>query len=880
MKGDQPHTIRLGDYAPPPFRVERVDLTFHLDPRATRVQSRLELRRNAQGRGPLVLDGAELELLSLRLDGRLLEAGEYTCEAERLELADVPDRCVLEVETRICPEDNTSLEGLYLADDIFCTQCEAEGFRKITYFPDRPDVMARYTVTVHADKTACPVLLSNGNPVEQGETDDGRHWVRWEDPYPKPSYLFALVAGKLSHIEDEHVTASGRKVALRIYVEPENIHSCEHAMNSLKHAMRWDEEIFGLEYDLDIYMIVAVNAFNMGAMENKGLNVFNSKYVLARPETATDMDYEGIEGVIGHEYFHNWTGNRVTCRDWFQLSLKEGLTVFRDQEFSADMGSRPVKRIDDVRRLRAAQFPEDAGPMAHPVRPDSYVEINNFYTATVYEKGAEVVRMYHTLLGADGFRRGMDLYFERHDGHAVTTDDFCAAMADANGVDLTAFKRWYEQAGTPVVSGEARYDVAGGSFSLTLRQACPPTPGQPDKQPVVIPVRMGLLNDDGQPVPLQLEGEAEAVGEERVLRLEQAEQTFRFINVDGAVRPSLLRGFSAPVRLDFSYTDDDLAFLMAHDTDLFNRWEAGQQLGTRVLLALVQDHLAGRELALPEPLLRAFEHLLDGPVPDKALLAEALVLPGEGYIAEQMDVVDPDAIHAAREWVRTALASELRDRFLAHYHANDGHEPYAFTPEAVGRRRLKSVCLSYLMQLDDEAVRDLCLKQYRQADNMSDAIGALDLLASCDCAERTEALEGFYAKWRTDPLVVDKWLSIQARSPQPGTLETVQKLMSHPAFNIRNPNKVRALIGAFSHGNPLRFHDASGAGYRFLMERVLELDAINPMVAARLLGALSRWRRYDTGRQEKMKAALKEILSRKGLSKDCYEIASKSLGAA
>ncbi len=878
MKGDQPRTIHLRDYTPPEFLVERVDLVFHLDPRATRVESRLELRRNRPGEGALVLDGADLELLSLRLDGRTLGANDYVSEGERLVVSGVPDRCVLEVETRICPEDNTSLEGLYLADGIYCTQCEAEGFRKITYFPDRPDVMARYTATVYADKAGCPVLLSNGNPMESGETDDGRHWVRWEDPHPKPSYLFALVAGDLRHIEDKHVTTSGREVTLRIYVEPENIESCEHAMNSLKHAMRWDEETFGLEYDLDIYMIVAVNSFNMGAMENKGLNVFNSKYVLARPESATDGDYEGIEGVIGHEYFHNWTGNRVTCRDWFQLSLKEGLTVFRDQEFSADMGSRPVKRIDDVQRLRAAQFPEDAGPMAHPVRPQSYVEINNFYTATVYEKGAEVVRMYHTLLGADGFRRGMDLYFQRHDGQAVTTDDFCAAMADANGVDLSAFKRWYDQAGTPTVSGAADYDADNRILALTLRQSSPPTPGQPEKQPLVIPVRMGLLDAGGQPVPLQLEGEAAAAGDERVLSLEQAEQTFRFVNVDGPALPSLFRGFSAPVRLDYGYSDDDLAFLMAHDTDLFNRWEAGQQLGTRVLLRLVRDHQAGRTLSLPEPLLRAFEQLLDGPVTDKALLAEALVLPGEGYIAEQMEVVDPDAIHAVRDWLRTGLASRLRDRFLSHYQANDSHEPYAFTPAAVAQRRLKSVCLAYLMQLEDASVRELCLGQYRQADNMTDAMGALALLADCDCPERGDALQSFYAKWRKDPLVVDKWLSIQARSHLPGTLETVQGLMAHEAFNIRNPNKVRALIGAFSHGNPVCFHAADGSGYRFLTDRVLELDAINPMVAARLLGALSRWRRYDAGRQEKMKAALKKVLARPGLSKDCYEIASKSLG--
>ncbi|MEJ2346990.1 MAG: aminopeptidase N [Gammaproteobacteria bacterium] len=874
----QPQPIRLEDYTPPPYRVDSVDLRFELGEDATRVQARLAMVRSAPEPVPLRLDGRELELVSLQIDGQVLEHSAYSVDDEGLTIASVPEHFVVEIETRLRPQDNTSLEGLYKSSGNFCTQCEAQGFRKITYFPDRPDIMARYATTIVADPQRYPVMLSNGNSVEEGHTDDGRRWVRWEDPFPKPCYLFALVAGDLRYIEDTHVTASGRRVALRIYVEPENIDKCDHAMESLKKAMAWDERVFGLEYDLDIYMIVAVNDFNMGAMENKGLNIFNSKYVLARPDTATDDDYDGILGVIGHEYFHNWTGNRVTCRDWFQLSLKEGLTVFRDQEFSADMTSRAVKRIQDVRMLRARQFPEDDGPMAHPVRPDAYVEINNFYTATVYEKGAEVVRMYQTLLGREGFRRGMDLYFQRHDGQAVTTDDFYAAMADANDADLGEFKRWYSQAGTPRVQVESDYDRDRQVYTLRMRQSCPPTPGQHDKQPLLIPVAVGLLDQQGRPLPLQLEGEGQPVGSgTRVLRLGGAEEEYRFVNVPEAPLPSLLRGFSAPVRLEYPYSDEELGFLMAHDSDLFNRWEAGQQLSTRVALALLRDLQAGEPLALSAALVEAYRRLLGNGVGDKALVAEALVLPSEEYLAEQVSPVDPAAIHRVREFLRAGLASALRQTFWECYRANRETGPYSTDPAAMGRRRLKNICLGYLMELDDAEARRACVEELDSAHSMTDVIAALNVLANCECEEREPALEGFYRKWRHDPLVVDKWFALQARSKRADTLARVKVLMRHEAFEIRNPNRVRALVGAFSHGNPARFHDPSGAGYEFLVDMVLRLDGMNPMVAARLLGALSRWRRFEPGRSAKMRQALATVRAHQGLSKDCYEIADKSL---
>jgi aminopeptidase N len=872
-----PRAIHLKDYQPPAFLVDTVDLHVDLRERATRVRARLALRRNLAlpaGEGSaLRLNGEQLALRSLAIDGRPLAAGEYAVDDESLTVYAVLDAFTLETEVEIVPEDNTALEGLYTSGSMYCTQCEAEGFRKITWFPDRPDVMARFTTTIAADRVRYPVLLSNGNPVASGELEGGRHFVTWEDPFPKPSYLFALVAGDLRCIEDRYVTAAGREVALRIYVEPENVDKCEHAMRSLKKAMRWDEERFGREYDLDVYMIVAVNDFNMGAMENKGLNVFNAKFVLARPETATDRDFLGIEGVIAHEYLHNWTGNRITCRDWFQLSLKEGLTVFRDQEFSADMGSRGVKRIEDVRLLRAHQFAEDAGPMAHPVRPDSYIEINNFYTVTVYEKGAEVVRMQANLLGPEGFRRAMDLYFARHDGQAVTTDDFVRCMEDASGRDLLQFRLWYSQAGTPELDVSDHYDPASRTYALTVRQSCPPTPGQSDKQPLHVPLALGLLNGEGTDLPLRLAGESAAVAGTRVLEVREAEQVFRFVDVPERPTPSLLRGFSAPVKVRYGYGDEALMFLMAHDSDGFNRWDAAQLLAQRVILRRV----AAPDEAVPPGFVAAFRKALNDPQGDRALLAEVLALPGESYLADQMAQVDVDGIHCAREAVKSELAVALRDDLLAAHAAGTEVATYDLEPASIGRRSLANLALGYLMQRPDPAVTARCLAQLRGAHNMTDVMAALALIADSDLPERAEVLADFRARWQHDPLVMDKWFTVQATTRHPDTLARVEALMGDPAFSIRNPNKVRSLIGAFATGNPARFHAADGSGYAFLVDRVLELDPANPQIAARLLRALARWRRYDPARQALMRAQLERVAAASGLSKDVYEIAAKSL---
>ncbi|MCP5420275.1 MAG: aminopeptidase N [Gammaproteobacteria bacterium] len=884
MKTDTPKTIYLKDYTPPEYRIDRVELRFELGEDATIVHSRLTMRRNLEqaslDQRPLVLDGQQLELLELRLDGQLVLPEAYTVDDEHLTLHRVPDAFHLEVTTRIYPQRNTALEGLYQSSGNFCTQCEAEGFRKITYFLDRPDVMAVYTTTLIADRTRYPVLLSNGNLINSGAADNNRHWATWHDPYKKPAYLFALVAGHLQRLEDSFETCSGRKVTLHIYVEPENVDQCDHAMASLKNAMRWDEEVFGREYDLDIYMIVAVGDFNMGAMENKGLNVFNTKYVLAKQETATDADFQGIEGVIGHEYFHNWTGNRITCRDWFQLSLKEGLTVFRDQEFSADRHSRTVKRIDDVRILRSTQFPQDAGPMAHPVRPASFIEINNFYTVTVYNKGAEVIRMLHTLLGKVGFRQGMDLYFARHDGQAVTTDDFVNAMADANAVDLEQFRNWYSQAGTPEVAVQGAYDPQARTYTLTLRQSCPPTPGQPLKKPFHIPVTVGLVDDAGRDLPLQLAGESKPLSTHRVLELRESEQRFQFVNVPSQPIPSLLRGFSAPVKLLYEYSDADLLFLLAHDGDEFNRWEAGQQLACRTILGLIEDRRQGRPWALAKEFSAAFGEVLTDPTLDYALSARLLALPDESYLAEQMEVVDVEGIHEARLFLQRTLAFRLRDTLLATYQTHHERGEFSIDAKAIGKRSLKNRCLDYLVQLDDPKLRALCLKQLDQADNMTDELGALSLLVNCDFVERSIALTNFEKRWRREPLVMDKWFTLQAMSYLPGALVEVKSLMRHPLFNLKNPNKVRALIGAFCHSNPVRFHAGDGSGYAFLGDQVVALNGLNPQIAARLMGALTRWRKYDANRQELMQAQLERILKTPDLSSDVYEIASKTLAPA
>jgi aminopeptidase N len=875
-----PVTVRLADYRPPAYLVDTVELDFDIRETHTTVRSRIAMRRNPDPAAPdavLRLDGDALELQSIAIDGQPLAATEYRLDRAVLTVDNVPAAFVLEVATRIEPHRNTQLSGLYRSKDGFFTQCEAQGFRRITFFPDRPDVMARFTTTIRADRARYPDLLSNGNQVATGDDGDGRHRARWEDPFPKPAYLFALVAAKLDRLADTFTTRSGRQVDLAVYVEPGKLDQCGFAMAALKKSMRWDEDVFGLELDLDCYMIVAVGDFNMGAMENKGLNIFNTKYVLARPDTATDTDYQNIDRVVAHEYFHNWTGNRVTCRDWFQLSLKEGLTVFRDQEFGADMYSRAVQRIQEVRTLRAAQFPEDAGPMAHPVRPASYIEINNFYTATVYEKGAEVVRMIHTLIGAAAFRRGMDLYFARHDGQAVTTDDFVQAMQDASGADLSQFRRWYEQAGTPVIESEGRHDAATGRYILRLRQSCPPTPGQPAKLPLHIPVAFGLVGPDGHDVALRLQGDGAGAPTTRVLSLTEPEQTFAFEGVPAGAVPSIARGFSAPVVLRHAYAGEELTHLMAHDSDAFNRWEAGQRLAVELLLRGVTAIRAGRPATVPEAFVAAFGRILRGSATDPAFAAEALALPSEGFLAEQMDAVDPDAIHGARVALRRGLASALAGALRETYEANDNPGPYGPDARSAGRRALRNLCLAYLGELDDAGNRALVVRQFDAADNMTDAIAALSVLAGIDCSERESALGRFYARWKDEALVVDKWLAVQATSRLPGTLAEVRRLIDHPAFEVRNPNKVRALVSSFCHGNHVRFHAADGSGYAFCAEQVIRLDPLNPQVAARLARAFDRWKRFDATRRAHAGAALERIRDTAGLSSDVFEVVSRAL---
>ncbi|EKT4466111.1 aminopeptidase N [Pseudomonas putida] len=884
MRTEQPQVIYLKDYQAPEYLIDETHLTFELFEDHSLVHAQLVMRRNpARGAGlpPLVLDGQQLELLSVQLDDQALAAGDYQLDDDSLTLQPKAERFTLDTSVRIHPESNTALEGLYKSGKMFCTQCEAEGFRKITYYLDRPDVMSTFTTTVIAEQHRYPVLLSNGNPVGNGPAEDGRHWATWEDPFKKPAYLFALVAGDLWCVEDTFTRQSGRDVTLRIYVEPENIDKCDHAMVSLKKSMRWDEEVYGREYDLDIFMIVAVNDFNMGAMENKGLNIFNSSCVLARAETATDAAHQRVEGVVAHEYFHNWSGNRVTCRDWFQLSLKEGFTVFRDAEFSADMNSRTVKRIEDVAYLRTHQFAEDAGPMAHPVRPDSFIEISNFYTLTVYEKGAEVVRMVRTLLGAEGFRKGSDLYFERHDGQAVTTDDFIKAMEDANGVDFTQFKRWYNQAGTPRLEVSEAYDAAAQRYSLTFRQSCPQTPDKAQKLPFVIPVELGLLDAQGNDLPLRLAGEAAPQGTSRVLSVTEAEQTFTFEGIAAKPLPSLLRGFSAPVKLSFPYDRDQLMFLMQHDSDGFNRWEAGQQLSVQVLQELIGQHQRGEALKLDQRLITALGTVLGNASLDAAMVAEMLSLPGEAYLTEISQVADVEAIHAAREFARKQIAEQLFDALWARYQANrevSAKTAYVAEAEHFARRSLQNIALSYLMLSGKPEVLAATLEQFDQCDNMTERLTALAVLVNSPFeAERAKALDAFAEHFKDNPLVMDQWFSVQAASPLPGGLARVKALMQHPAFTLKNPNKVRALIGAFAGQNLVNFHAADGSGYRFLADLVIELNALNPQIASRQLAPLTRWRKYDDARQALMRGELERILASGALSSDVYEVVSKSL---
>ncbi|MCG8905771.1 aminopeptidase N [Pseudomonas sp. DP-17] len=884
MRTEQPKVIYLKDYQAPEYLIDETNLTFELYEDHTLVHAQLVMRRNPErgdGLPPLVLDGQQLELLSLALDDQPLEAGQYQQDENHLTLQPTAKSFTVDSTVRIHPESNTALEGLYKSGKMFCTQCEAEGFRKITYYLDRPDVMSSFTTTLSAEQHQYPVLLSNGNPVASGSEEGGRHWATWQDPFKKPAYLFALVAGDLWCVEDQFTTMSEREVTLRIYVEPENIDKVQHAMDSLKNSMRWDEKVYGREYDLDIFMIVAVNDFNMGAMENKGLNIFNSSCVLAKAETATDAAHQRVEGVVAHEYFHNWSGNRVTCRDWFQLSLKEGFTVFRDSEFSADMNSRTVKRVEDVAFLRTNQFAEDAGPMAHPVRPDSFIEISNFYTLTVYEKGSEVVRMIHTLLGADGFRKGTDLYFERHDGQAVTCDDFVKAMEDANGVDLTQFKRWYSQSGTPRLAVEESFDAGAQSYTLTFRQSCPATPGQNEKQPFVIPVQMGLIDKLGNALSLRLQGEEHAHGSDRVLQVTEAEQSFTFVGIAEKPLPSLLRGFSAPVKLSFPYNRDQLMFLMQHDEDGFNRWEAGQQLSVQVLQELIGQHQRGEKLVLDERLIIAFRTLLLDTGLDQAMVAEMLSLPSEAYLTEISEVADVDAIHAAREFARQQIGAALHEQLWERYQANRKQSrETAYVAEAthIARRSLQNIALSYLMQSGEAEVLAACQEQYKDCDNMTERLTALAVLVNSSFEkEKADALAMFADYFKDDPLVMDQWFSVQAGCTLPGGLERVQALMSHPAFTLKNPNKIRALIGAFANQNAVNFHRADGAGYRFLADQIITLNALNPQIASRLLTPLTRWRKYAPARQALMKAELERILASGELSSDVYEVVSKSL---
>jgi len=888
-----PRTVLLTDYQPLAWHVTHVALHFALDEKNTRVSSRLECVRNPQtAAGPLELTGEELTLDSIKIDGREPTEGCVRHTKDGLEVDIEGERAVIEIVNYVDPSANSTLSGLYVSNGGFFTQCEAQGFRRITYFPDRPDVMACFTVTLEADKQHFPVLLSNGNLIDEGELADGRHFATWEDPFPKPSYLFALVAADLLALERTVTTASGREVLLQVWVEEANYDRTQHAMESLIHAMEWDEATFGLELDLDRFMIVAVSDFNMGAMENKGLNIFNTRFVLARPDTATDNDYEGIESVVAHEYFHNWTGNRVTCRDWFQLTLKEGLTVFRDQLFSADMladaagpagadSARAVKRLQDVKVLRTAQFAEDAGPMAHPIRPESYQEINNFYTATVYVKGAEVIRMYFTLLGREGFRKGMDLYFERHDGQAVTCDDFAAAMADANNYDLSQFMRWYSQAGTPVVQARGQWDGAAGSYSLTLFQHTPATPGQADKQPLVIPVALGLLGPDGEDRPLKLQGESHRDETTRVLELCEAEQTFVFTGLDAEPVPSLLRGFSAPVILDLDEDDQRLAFRMAHDGDAFNRWDAAQRYAERVVLEVAErDDVSAQHV--PEAFINAFRTLINDESLDPAFRAQAAAMPSEDFMLEHMDPAEPAALRRALMTVMSTLGRELAADWLSLYKTHEVPGAYRYHPRDAGQRALRNLALRYLAAAADEEGLRRAEMQFEYASNMTEQMGALTALVQSPSPVADDVLDTFHARFDSDALVLDKWFALQAsawrwNAAAEPVLERVCRLMDDPAFRLSNPNKVFSLLGTFFRANPGEFHTPDGAGYEFWAEQVVALDRMNPQLASRLARALENWQRYAPELQQLIRPQLERVRDTEGLSPDVSEIMNKAL---
>jgi aminopeptidase N len=879
MKTAEPRAIRLIDYRPPAYRITDIALDFVLDSEVTRVTAISKVRRLAGPPEPLVLDGANLKLISIKLDGKALEAQAYKHEENTLTIASPPAAFTLEIVTEIAPANNTALEGLYISNDIYCTQNEPEGFRCITYYLDRPDNLAKFETRIEGPKDKCPVMLSNGNLIESGDLPAGKHFVRWRDPFPKPSYLFALVAGDLGSLRDSFTTMSGRKVDLRIYVEHGNDRKVAYAMESLKRAMRWDEQAYGREYDLDIFMIVAVSAFNFGAMENKGLNIFNDKVLLASPETATDDDYARIESVIGHEYFHNWTGDRITCRDWFQLSLKEGLTVFRELGFSSDMRSRAVTRIADVKDLRLRQFQEDAGPLAHPVQPQSYIAIDNFYTATVYEKGAEVIGMIRTILGAEAFRKGMDLYFARHDGEAATVEDFVRCFEDSSGRELHQFRLWYSQAGTPEVRVTAKYDAAAKIYTLDLAQTVPPTPGQPEKKPMHIPLALGLIGkQSGQPLALSLHGEAPGAVHERVVELTEPQHRFVFAHVAEEPVLSIGRHFSAPVIIKLPTDRATRAFLMSRDTDAFNRWEAGQALATDILLEMVAALQAGKTPRVDAVYLEAVAGVLARADEDHAFAALMLVPPQESELAQAMNPIDPDAIHAARDAFIGALAAAHGEAFEGLYIRLESKEPFSPDTKPAGRRALRNASLRFLTAAAGEASAKLAHAHYETAGNMTDMIAGLANLTRLGGPRMQAALAHFHDRFQDDALVLDKWMSLQAMSPQPDTVTRVRALMKHPAFTLKNPNRVRSLIGAFAGGNPLRFHDRSGSGYRLLCETIVELDGINPQTAARMMTPFETWRRYGAERQALMKGELEGIARRNALSPNLYEVTSKMLG--
>lgn len=868
----QPQIKYRHDYRAPDYTITDIDLTFELDESTTRVTAVSQVKRQGDSQAELRLDGEDLTLVSLEVDGQAWTA--WREEAGCLVLSQLPDSFTLKIVNDIHPDRNSALEGLYKSGEALCTQCEAEGFRHITWYLDRPDVLARFTTTIIADGSRYPFLLSNGNRVDSGQDDKGRNWVKWQDPFPKPCYLFALVAGDFDVLRDSFTTRSGRNVALEIFVDRGNLDRADWAMTSLKNSMKWDEERFGLEYDLDIFMIVAVDFFNMGAMENKGLNVFNSKYVLAKAETATDKDYLGIEAVIGHEYFHNWTGNRVTCRDWFQLSLKEGLTVFRDQEFSSDLGSRAVNRIDNVRIMRGAQFAEDASPMAHPIRPDQVIEMNNFYTLTVYEKGSEVIRMMHTLLGEANFQKGMQLYFERHDGSAATCDDFVQAMEDASNVDLSQFRRWYSQSGTPTLSVRDDYNPELEQYTLHVTQHTPPTAGQKEKLPLHIPLDIELYDGQGKVIPLQHNGHPV----HNVLNVTEEFQTFIFDNVYFQPVPSLLREFSAPVKLDYKWSDAQLTFLMRHASNDFSRWDAAQSLLATYLRLNVARHQQGQHLSLPLHVADAFRTVLLDANSDPALTALILSLPGENEIAELFEIIDPQAIALVREALVRTLARELADEFFAVYNANQQAE-YHVDHAEIGKRSLKNICLYYLAFGDMDLADKLVQAQYHHANNMTDSLAALSAAAAAQLPCRDILLADYDERWHKDGLVMDKWFMLQATSPAQNALLNVRRLLSHRSFSMGNPNRIRSLIGAFASGNPSAFHAEDGSGYRFLVEMLTDLNTRNPQVASRMIEPLIRLKRYDAHRQALMRQALEQLQGLDKLSGDLYEKITKALNA-